>query len=65
MPDDIENSLRQNAQGPVSAEADGVKATQHRLPDQIETDKYLAAKGAMSRRNFGLTRAKIIPPGTV
>ena len=47
--DDIENAIRQNAQGPASAEADGVKAAQHRLPEQIETDKYLAANGAMSK----------------
>jgi hypothetical protein len=38
---------------------------QHPLPDQIAADKYLASKGAMARKGLGLTRVKIIPPGTV
>ena len=37
---------------------------QHSLADQIEADKYLAGKGALAGKNFGLTRTKIIPPGT-
>jgi len=38
---------------------------QHSLPDQIAADKHLAAKDAMRRKNFGLIRVQIVPPGTV
>ena len=46
MPEEteIEDSIRQNAAGPKSAEVDGQKVEQHSLPDQIEADKYLASK---------------------
>ena len=66
MADDIENAIRQNAQGPESAEADGVKVKQHPLPDQIAADKYLAGKDAVSRSPAkAFTRVKIVSPGTV
>ena len=65
MADEIENAIRQNAQGPESAEADGVKVSQHSLPDQIAADKYLAGKEAVSRNPAkAFTRVKIVPPGT-
>jgi hypothetical protein len=66
MADDIENAIRQNAAGPESAEADGVKVKQHPLPNQIAADKYLAGKDAAQRNPAkALTRVKIVPPGTV
>ena len=66
MVDDIENSIRQSAQGPESAEADGVKVKQHPLPDQIAADKYLAGKEAAQRNPArAFARVKIVPPGTV
>ena len=34
MAEEVENAIRQNAQGPESAEADGVKVKQHPLADQ-------------------------------
>ena len=64
MADDLDNTIRDNAVGPKQASADGVSTQQHSLADQIEADKYLAGKGALAKKNFGLTRAKIIPPGT-
>ena len=51
--EDIENAIRQNAQGPASAESDGVKATRQGIPDQIAADKHVAASGAMRRENLG------------
>ena len=63
--EDIENAIRQNAQGPASAEADGVKATQHPLPDQIAADKHVGAKAAGRNPAKALVRMKIVPPGTV
>ena len=65
MADEVENSLRQNAQGPESAEVDGVKVKQHPLPDQIAADKYLAGKDAARNPARAMTRVKIVPPGTV
>ena len=63
MAEELDSTIQQNAQGPESAEADGVKVKQHSLPDQIAADKYLASKAAMRKRNFGLRRVRIIPPG--
>lgn len=66
MADDLKDAIRKNAQGPESAEADGVRVRQHPLPDQIAADKYLAAKEAAARNPAkGFTRVKIVPPGTV
>ena len=65
MADDLKDVIQQNASGPQQATVDGVTAQQHSLPDQIAADKYLAGKAALGKRNFGLTRAKIVPPGTV
>ena len=39
---------------------------QHSLGDQIEADKYLAGKEAVSKNPAkAFTRVKIVPPGTV
>ena len=66
MADDLKDTIKQNAEGPESAEADGVKTKQHSLRDQIEADKYLASKEAVSRNPAkAFTRVKIVPPGTV
>ena len=65
MADDLGNAIQQNAEGPHSASGDAGSMQQHSLPDQIAADKYLASKRAVGRKNLGLTRVKIIPPGTV
>jgi len=66
MAEEVENAIRQNAQGPESAEADGLKVKQHPLPDQIAADKYLAGKDAAQRNPAkAFARVKIVPPGTV
>ncbi len=64
MTEDLKNAIKQNAEGPKQASADGVSTQQHSLADQIEADKYLAGKEAMAKKNFGLTRVKIVPPGS-
>jgi len=63
MAEEIENAIRQNAQGPESAEVDGVKVKQHSLPDQIAADKYLAGKDARRNPAHGFACVKIVPPG--
>ena len=65
MADDLDNTIRENAAGPKQASADGVSTQQHSLKDLIDADMHLAGKGALAKKNFGMTRAKIIPPGTV
>lgn len=63
--EELDNTIRDNAAGPAKASGDSGSMEQHRLPDQIAADKYLASKAAMRKRNFGLRRAKIVPPGAV
>ena len=66
MADDLKDAIKQNAEGPKQAGADGVNVQQHSLDDQIEADKYLAGKEAASKNPAkGFTRVKIVPPGTV
>ncbi len=63
MSDAIQSAIESNATGPKSAEADGIKATQHDLRDQIEADRYLAAKTAAAQRRRGIGFMRIVPPG--
>ena len=65
MADDLANTIRESAEGPKSASGDSGSMQQHSLPDIVLADKHLGAKKAMTKRNFGLTRVQIIPPGTV
>jgi hypothetical protein len=63
--DELDSTIKQNAEGPESASADGVSVKQHSLRDQIEADKYLASKQAARNPVKAFTRAKIVAPGTV
>ena len=66
MTDELDSTIRQNAQGPAEARGDSGSMRQHGLKDQIEADKYLAGKTAVSANPAkAFTRVKIIPPGTV
>ena len=65
MSEDLDNVIKQNAEGPRQANVDGVNVQQHSLPDQIAADKYLASKTAVSKNPAkAFTRVKIVPPGT-
>ena len=65
MAEELNSTIRENAQGPESASADGVQVKQHNLRDQIEADKYLAGKEARRSPARAFVRVKIVPPGTV
>ena len=66
MTDELDSTIRQNARGPAEARGDSGSMRQHGLRDQIEVDKYLAGKTAVSANPAkGFTRVKIVPPGTV
>ena len=66
MADELDNTIRENASGPKRASGDSGSVDQHSLADQIEADKYLAGKDAVSKNPArAFTRVKIVPPGTV
>lgn len=61
MADDLKDVIKENAEGPASAEVDGQRVTQHPLPDQIEADRYLQSKQAL-KKGIGVRLTKIAPP---
>lgn len=63
MPDDLDETIRQNAQGPAKAAGDAGSVEQHKLTDQIEADKYLASKEAAKSKRRGLVFNQFVPPG--
>jgi hypothetical protein len=63
MPDDLDDTIRQNAQGPARASGDAGSVEQHKLPDQIEADRYLASKQAARSKRRGLVFNQLVPPG--
>jgi len=64
VPEDLTDAIKQNAEGPKRAQGDAGSVEQHDLQDQIEADKYLAAKEAAKNPAKALARVKIVPPGT-
>ena len=63
MADELEDAIRENAQGPAKASGDAGSMEQHKLPDQIAADKYLASKDAAKSKRRGLVFNKFVPPG--
>ena len=63
MPDDLDETIRQNAQGPAKASGDAGSIEQHKLSEQIEADKYLASKQAAKSKRRGLSFNKLVPHG--
>ncbi len=63
MADELDDTIKKNAQGPAKATSDAGSVEQHPLPDQIEADKYLASKEAAKSKNRGLRFNKLVPPG--
>ena len=62
MSDDLENTIRDNAQGPKRAQGDAGSMEQHGLTEQIEADRYLNSKKAM-KKGLGVRFTKLSPPG--
>jgi hypothetical protein len=63
MSDELEDSIRENAQQPAKAAGDSGSVEQHSLSDQIAADRYLLEKQAARSRRLGLRITKIVPPG--
>ena len=65
MADDLDSSIKTNAEGPRKASGDSGSIEQHGLADQIAADKYLESKKASRGKGLGVKLAKISPGGTV
>ena len=63
MANDLEDAIRENAQGPAKAAGDAGSVEQHKLSEQIAADKYLASKEAAESKSRGLRFNKLVPPG--
>lgn len=63
MADDLEQTIRQNAEGPAKASGDSGSVEQHKLADQIAADRYLCTKEAANSKKRGLRFNKLVPPG--
>jgi len=63
MADDLEQSIRDNAEGPAKASGDSGSIEQHALSDQIAADRYLASKQATRSKGLGLRFTRVVPPG--
>jgi len=64
MADTIDNTIKDNAEGPRKASGDSGSVEQHSLPDQIAADKYLESKKASRSKGLGIKLAKISPGGS-
>ena len=63
MPNELDETIAENAQGPAKVTGDAGSVEQHPLPDQIEAAKFLASKEAAKQKQRGLRFNKIVPPG--
>ena len=64
MPDDLENTIRENATKPAKASNDSGSVEQHPLRDQMELVRFENSKKAAKAKGFGLRVSKMVPPGT-
>ena len=64
MADDLEDTIRENAEGPAEAHDDAGGMRQHSLRDQIAADRYLNSKKAARKKGLGVVTKKLVPPGT-
>jgi len=63
MPDDLNDTIRENAKGPKRAKGDSGEVEQHSLAEQIEADRYLNSKKAAKVKGLGVRMSKLVPPG--
>jgi hypothetical protein len=63
MTDDLDNTIRENAQSPAKASGDAGSVEQHKLSEQIAADRYLKSKEAAKSKRRGLAFNKLVPPG--
>jgi len=61
---ELDDKIRENAEGPAKVTGDAGSVEQHSLRDQIEADRYLNSKQAANTKGRGLRFSKLVPPGT-
>ncbi len=59
---DIEQAIKQSAQGPAKAQGDSGSVEQHGLADQIEADRYLQSKKASRSKGLKVKFVPLDPP---
>lgn len=64
MPEEVEQAISENAQGPKRASGDSGSVEQHPLTDQIEADRYLSSKEA-TKKGLGVRMTRVVPPGAM
>jgi len=64
MAEDLDSTIRQNAEGPAEAQGDSGRMKQHGLSEQIAADRYLEGKKAARKKGLGVALKKLVPPGT-
>ncbi len=64
MPDELDTTIEQNAQGPAKASNESGSMEQHKLTDQIAADRYLNSKKAARAKGLGVRTSKLAPPGS-
>ena len=62
LAENLEDTIRDNAQGPKRAQGDSGSVEQHDLKDQIAADRHLASKEA-AKKGLGVKMTKVVPPG--
>lgn len=60
---ELDDTIRENAEGPAKASGDSGSVEQHKLSEQIEADRYLASKQAARSKRRGLLLNRFVPPG--
>lgn len=63
MADELDDTIRKNAEGPAKVAGDAGSVEQHKLSELIEADKFLASKEAAKSKRRGLAFNKFVPPG--
>ena len=65
MADDLGETIKTNAQGPKSASGDSGSMQQHDPTQQIEADKYVCGKDAVTQKHRGIRFSKLLAPGAL
>ena len=63
MAKELDEKIRENAEGPSEVTGDSGSMKQHPLKDQIEADRYLNSKQASRASGLGVRVSKLVPPG--
>lgn len=63
MAEDLEDRIRDAADGPAEASGDGGSMKQQPLGELIKADQHLKSKAAARKNHRGLRYTKIEPPG--